>query len=147
MQRDLHHNIATPECLPPTTVGTTGTGKTSSVVNRLGYQGVEFVMMVGSVTATNATIAGKVLECSTSNGSFTTVAAGDLLGSISAFGIGATSARASGVSKNVNKTVGYIGTKQYLKVSEVPTVSAAVDIAIAALLHSPSHAPAGLTEV
>ena len=147
MQRDLHHSILAKRAIAPTTVGTTGTGHTSPTIDRLGYQGVEFIASFGSVTATNATVAMKLLECDTTGGSFTTVAAADLLGTLAAFGIGATASRVSGVSKNVAKQIGYIGRKRYLQVSEVPTVSAGVNVDVVALLHSPSHAPAGATEV
>ncbi len=147
MQRDLHHNINAVRAIAPTTVGTTGTGHTSPTIDRLGYQGVEFIASFGTVTATNATVAMSVLESDTTGGSFTSAAAVDLLGTAAAFGIGATATRVSGVSKNVVKKIGYIGRKRYVQVKEVPTVSAGVNVDVVAVLHSPSHAPAGVAEI
>lgn len=150
MQRDLHHNINPVPCLPSTTVGTTGTGRTSKIIDRLGYQGVEFLINYGSVTATNATVTLNLREASATGGPFTSVADLDMLpqsGAELAASLGATSSRVSGTSKNLTKKLGYIGAKRYLVIGEVPTVSAGIDIGIEAVLHSPSHAPAGAVEV
>jgi len=150
MQRDLHNNIATPECIPSQTVGTTGTGRTSSIVDRLGYEGVEFVINYGSISATNAVFTPNLQEASATGGPFTSVADIDMLPQANAetgAGIGATASRVSGVSKNVSKKLGYIGTKRYLKLKVSSTVTAGANIAADAILHSPTHAPAGKTEI
>lgn len=147
MQPDLYHNVTAKVALPLQTAGTTGTGHTSPIIDRLGYQGVLFLLDYGSVTATNATVMPTLQECDTTGGIFTSVADIDMLGTEAAAGIGVTASRVSGTSKNVVKKLGYRGAKRFLKIKSVPTVSAGVEIGIDVLLHSPSHAPAGSTQV
>jgi hypothetical protein len=150
MQPDLYHNVTAKVALPLQTAGTTGAGHTSPVIDRLGYQGVLFLFDYGSVTATNATVLPTLQECSTTGGTFTSVADADMLpssGGEALAGIGVTSSRVSGVSKNVVKKLSYRGALRYLKVKVIPTVSAGVEIGVDYLLHSPSHAPAGAAEV
>lgn len=147
MQRDLHHNITVARAISAVAIGTTGTGKTSGIVDRAGYEGVEFIFNYGTITATNAVFTPLLTECDTTGGSFTSVADVDMLGTEAAAGLGATSSRVSGVSKNVNKKLGYIGAKRYLKVKVSSTVTAGTPVGIDALLHSPRHAPAGATEL
>jgi hypothetical protein len=147
MQPDLYHGVTPKVALPLQTVGTTGTGHTSPIIDRLGYQGVLFLLDYGSVTATNATITPTLTECDTTGGSFTSVADIDMLNTELGAGIGATATRVSGVSKNVVKKLSYRGAKRFLKIKEVPTVTAGAEFGIDYLLHSPSHAPAGATEV
>lgn len=150
MQPDLYHSVTPKVALPLQTAGTTGTGHTSPIIDRLGYQGVLFLFDYGSVTATNATVTPTLQECDTTGGSFTSVADVDMLpstGGEAAAGVGVTASRVSGVSKNIVKKLSYRGAKRYLKVKLIPTVSAGIEIGVDYLLHSPSHAPAGSTEV
>lgn len=124
--RDLHSNIRVTRAISPVALGTTGTGKTSVVLDRAGYDSVEFIIGVGTVTATNATVTPVLKECATSNGSFTSVADADLLGTESAAGVAAAATRTSGTSKNVTKKLGYRGNKRYLTLGLVNTVSAGI---------------------
>lgn len=147
MQRDLHHNVTVARAISAVAIGTTGTGKTSVIVDRGGYQGVEFIFNYGTITATNAVFTALLTECDTTGGSFTSVADADMLGTEAAAGLGATASRVSGVSKNVNKKLGYIGAKRYLKIKVSSTVTAGTPIGVDALLHSPNHGPAGSTQL
>lgn len=137
--KDSHSGMKALRAISPVALGTTGTGKTSVVIDRAGYEGVEFIYGVGAVTATNGTVTPIVKECATSNGSFTSVADADLLGTEAAVAAAAT--RTSGVSKNVTKRVGYRGNKRYLTISLINTVSAGIIGHADAILTNPLNGP------
>ena len=48
---DLHHNVKAVPCLAPVVIGTTGTGKTSKIIDRLGYNGVDYFSPEGRYLA------------------------------------------------------------------------------------------------
>jgi hypothetical protein len=148
--RDLHSNIKVVRGITPQAIGTTGTGKTSGVIDTKDYRGVEFIMEYGSVTATNAVITPTVLECSTSNGTFTSVADSDMLpSSTQSPGVAPeayaslpqAATRTSGVSKNTVAKLGYIGSQRYLKIKLASTVTAGPIVSASAILHHPNLAP------
>ncbi|RKQ70128.1 hypothetical protein [Oceanibaculum indicum] len=140
--RDLHHNINIIAALPPVAVGTTGTGKTSSVVDRQGYDAVEFAFSYGAITATAATFTATIQHSdSATAASFTSVADVDLLGTEAAAGLG-QGARVDGSTENVTRRVGYIGAKRYVRARVVSTATAGTPVGINALLGHPRHAPA-----
>lgn len=141
MKFDIHNNIYAVRAISPVAIGTTGTGKTSAAIDTAGYNGVEFLVNYGSVTATNAVFTVLLTECATTGGSFTSVADTDLIGTESAAGLAAASARTSGTTKNVTKRVGYIGNQRYVKIKVSSTVTAGAIIGADALLHSPRNAP------
>lgn len=139
--KDLHNQIKVIRSISPVAVGTTGTGKTGTAIDRQGFGGLEFIIDVGTITATNATVIPTLLECDTTGGSFTSVADSDMLGTEAAAGVAAAATRTSGVSKNVSGKVGYVGSKRYVKPKIVSTVTAGPPVAATAILHSPSVAP------
>ena len=49
-----HNNIRVLRGVSPVAIGTTGTGKTSAVIDRQSYGGVEFLLAFGTITATGA---------------------------------------------------------------------------------------------
>jgi hypothetical protein len=141
---DLHHNVQLARAISAVAVGTTGTGKTSSIIDRQAFGGVEFIINYGTVTATNATITPTMLECATTGGTFTSVADSDMLpqsGGELAASLVAAATRTSGTSKNFSTKLGYIGKLRYLELKLVPTVTATTPISVDALLHNPRHAP------
>lgn len=139
MARDLHNNIDAIRVISPVAVGTTGTGQTGKVIDRKGYEGVEFIIDYGTITATNATYTVTVKE-GDATGSLTSVADADLLGS-EADAVPGTGTRTSGSTKNVSKRIGYIGSKRYVSLNVKSTVTAGTLIAATALLANPRHAP------
>lgn len=138
--KTLHDKVRTKRVIGPVAVGVTGTGLTGKIIDRKGYNGVEFVVNYGTVTATNATVAITVLEGDVT-GTLTSVADADLLGTEVLAGLAATTPRADDVSKNVSKRIGYIGRKRYVTIKEVPTITAAALINVTAILHTPELAP------
>src|SRR4051794_40834411 len=106
--RDLASNIKTLRSISPVAVGTTGTGKTGKPRDRAGYDSVTLEFSYGTITATNAVFTATVLE-GDATGAMTSVADADLIGTEALAGVAATTARASGVTKNVTKRIGYRG--------------------------------------
>ena len=139
--RDLHSKVHSQTVVAPVTVGTTGTGKTGKIIDRSGYDAVEFIVDYGTVTATSAVFTVLMKEGDVT-GTLTSVADADMLGTELLAGLAATTPRTSGVSKNVSKRVGYSGSKRYVNLSISSTVTAATPIAVTALLYAPSIAPA-----
>ena len=138
--KDLHHNIGAVTAIPPQALGVTGTGKTSKVIDRSGFDAVEFVFNYGAVTATNATVSVQILDGSTT-GALTAVSSTYILGSTSQAGVVASPTRTSGVTKNYTKRLGYIGINRYVQCKLVPTVSGGIIAGASVLLGTPRVAP------
>lgn len=134
-QYDLHNNIKIVRTISP--VAGAATGK---VIDRAGYAGVEIEISYGAVTATNATIIPVIKEGDVT-GTMTSVADANLIGLELNASIAAAATRTSGVSKNVTKRVGYIGTKRYISCTTLQTVTAAVINGANVLLGFPNNAP------
>lgn len=141
---DLHNNVVVRRVISPVAVGTTGTGKTGKIIDRQGFDGVEFVIDYGTVTATNATIVPTLLEGDVTS-ALTSVADADMVpvtGAEAAAALPAqASARTSGVGKNVSTKIGYKGVKRYVQLKLVPLVTAGPPIAATALLFNPDVMP------
>lgn len=137
---DLHNNIDRVRSISPVAIGTTGTGKTGTIVDRLGYQSVEFEFDYGTITATAATIVPTVFH-GDATGSMTSIADTDLIGTELLAGIAAGTPRTSGSNKNVSKRLGYKGAKRYVQCKLVSTISAGPPVAATVLLGNPRHAP------
>jgi len=139
--RDLHHNIKRVRSISPVAIGTTGTGKTGVIVDRLGFQSVTFEFDYGTITATNATITPTVLHGDVT-GTMTSIADADLISTEAVAGIPAAATRTSGTNKNVSKTLGYKGVKRYVQAKLVSTVTAGPPVAATVLLGSAANRPA-----
>jgi hypothetical protein len=138
--RDLHSNIRT-KTVVKAGANASAAGQAGVIIDRQGYGGVEFIFNYGEITATDATIT-VVVKDGTATDALASVADTYLLGTEVLAGVAATTPRASGVSKNVTKRLGYVGDKRYVQASiGAATVSAGVKVAVAAVLHSPQLAP------
>lgn len=139
--RDFHNNHKVVRSISPIAAGTTGTGQTGKIVDRQGYQGVEFHFMYGTRTATNATSVIVVKEGDTT-GAMTSIADADLLGTEANCQLAATTPVTSGASKNVTKRLGYIGKKRYVQVFKMATtISAGIIIGANVVLSHPNNMP------
>ena len=137
--RDLHDSIRTKTAIKAG-ANASAAGQAGKIIDRQGYGGVEFIFNYGEITATDATIT-VVLKEGTATSALTSVADADMLGTELLAGV-AAAVRTSGVSKNVTKRLGYVGQKRYVQASiAAATVSAAVRVAVNAVLHSPQLAP------
>lgn len=133
--KDLHHNIAVKDAVSP--VSTTGnTAIKGLAVDRQGFDSVEFVATLGTITTAGTTYTVEVQESdTTTDGDFTAVADIDLLG---------TEAAASFVDSEVNtsKKIGYIGVKRYVRVKVTPAGNTgASTFAAVAVLGNPASVP------
>lgn len=133
--KDMHKSIKVLTAIYPRAVGTTGAanGVTSPVIDRRGYESVEFVLSAGGSASAADTVTPVVTECETSGGTFTSVANGDLIGSEAAL----TLATAAGQAKSI----GYRGNKRYLKLKLYGTGTATALVAANAVLGKPYLAP------
>lgn len=137
--RDMHDAVQQKSVIYPQACGVTGTGVTGKVIDRQGYDSLEFFIHYGSVSGATATVTMTVLE-GDATGSLASVADADLLGTEVLASL-ATGARASGTTKNVGKRIGYKGNKRYVTVKEVPTVTAGALVSVMAVLSNPSVRP------
>ena len=143
--RDLHNSIRVLKAIPPQAVGTTGiaNGSLSDVIDRQGYESVEFIVNHGSGGASVADVTTVILyeSDSATAASFTSVANADLLGTEAAVGCPAENPRTSGVGKNKTGKLGYIGNKRYLRMRIYGTGTATSIVAAQAILSNPSRRP------
>jgi len=137
---DLHAKVRTVVGVAPVAVGTTGTGQVGKIIDTQGYDGVEFLLAYGSVTATTAVFTVLVKEGDVT-GTMTSVADADLLGTELLAGLAAAATRTSAVSKNVTKRIGYSGAKRYVQCGVKSTTTAGTPVSITALLHQANVAP------
>ena len=129
----MHNNISILHAITPAAVGTTGIagGKLSSALDRRGFNSVEFIYSSGASASVADTITPVVYEGDTTNGSFTSVATADLLGTEAALTL--TAAKSG--------RVGYNGNKRYLKIRLYGTGTATAVVAAVAVLGKPAQAP------
>lgn len=133
--RDMHNNVKVLSAIAPQAVGTTGAanGKLSGIIDRRGYEAVEFVFQSGASASVADTITPVLLEAAATGDSFTSVADADLIGTEAAQKLTLT---AAGASK-----IGYQGNKRYLKIRLYGVGTATAIVSAAAILGKPNRAP------
>jgi hypothetical protein len=131
--RDMHSNVKAVIAITPQAVGTTGAanGKLSAILDRRGYDSVEFVYSSGTSATVADTITPVILEAAATGDSFTSVAADDLVGTEAAITLTAAAA----------KQVGYRGNKRYLKIRLYGLGTATAIVSANMLLGNPERAP------
>ena len=131
--RDLYNNLKVAPAFGPV-ARPAGAG---IAVDLQGFEGALFVFQSGAMGAVAATYTWKLTECDTSGGSYTDVAAGDVLGGPVVFD------QAVGADANAAKRLGYIGSKQYIKVFSTESTAGTPTsiIGASAVLGFPRPAP------
>lgn len=132
--QDLFNNINIKRVLSPVSVAD-NTAAVGEVVDRLGYEGLTYIIATGSLGDAGAEFTVLLEECDTSGGTYAAVADDDLLG---------TEALASFIQSDDNKCfkLGYKGIKRYTRMTITPTNNATASlIAAVAVLSAPSLAP------
>lgn len=131
--RDMHNNIKVLTAITPAAVGTSGIagGKLSGIIDRQGYDSVEFAFNYSTAGASTDQIVPVVYEAAATGDSFTSVADDDLLGSEAAIVIAA-----AGAGK-----IGYKGNKRYLKLRLYGVGHATGTVGAIAILGNPNQAP------
>jgi len=141
--RDIHNNLINARGVSPVAIGTTGTGQVGKIVDTLGYEGLEFYISYGSITATGAVFTVTVKDGDVT-GTMTSVADAYLAGTEAAAGVAATTPRTSGVSKNITKRIGYLGSKRYVQCGVKSTVTAGTLVSVLPVLGNPLTGPVGV---
>lgn len=133
--RDLHNNINVKRVISPVSVAD-NTAQVGQIIDRQGYQSLEYVIATGSLADADATFAVTLQEGDDSGLSdAATVAAADLLG---------TTTLASFVFSDDDKCfkLGYKGNKRYTRLTITPAANAsAALISAVAVLGDPEVAP------
>ncbi len=142
LYKDMHNQVKQKFCFTKA-VGTTGAanGSLSPVIDRKGYGGVEFIYSYGVSAAVTDVITPVVLECETSNGTFTSVADADLIGTEADAAYPAATGRTSGVNQNFAARLGYKGDKRYVKTKLYGVGTATAVVSAVAVLHTPRSVP------
>lgn len=133
--KDLHKNIKVVHVIKPVAVGTSGIagGQLSAVIDRRGYNAVEFLFYSGGSASVADTITPVVYESSVTGSGFTSVANADLIGDETALTLTTSAGKAKGI--------GYRGNKRYLKLRLYGTGTATALVAATAILAEPHMAP------
>jgi hypothetical protein len=131
--KDMHNNITVLHAITPQAVGTTGAanGKTSGIIDRQGFESIEFVFSSGASATVADTITPVIKEAAATGDSFTSVADGDLLGDETALTL--TSAKSG--------RIGYRGSKRYLKIQLYGIGTATAIVSAVAIGGHPHQAP------
>lgn len=138
---EIHNGLRIVRAISPVSLGATaGGGKTSVVIDRRGFDVVEFEFSYGSVTATNATVLPIIKEGAVT-GTLTSVADANMISSELLASLPQAAVRTSGVSKNVTKRVGYTGAQPFVGVVMPPTISGGIVAGCNVILSSPRKKP------
>lgn len=137
--RDLHSNIDADTVLYPQ-AKTTIAVQLGKVIDLQGYEGCELLFHYGTISGTTVTLTPLVKD-GDATGSLASVADTYLLGTEANAGVASAATRTSGVSKNITKRLGYIGTKRYITAGISSTVCAATIVAIEVIRGRPSRRP------
>lgn len=133
--RDLHNNIAPKRVLSPVSVAD-NTAQVGQIIDRQGFQALEYVILTGSLSDADATFTVLLEEGDASNLSdAAAVSDADLLG---------TEALASFTFAADDKVfkLGYNGNKRYTRLTITPAANAsAALLAAVAILGDPQLAP------
>ncbi len=113
--RDLHDNLGVVNAIAPQVQ--TGT-LTSAAVDLTSFDAAMIVVNAGAIV-TSGSVTPSLTECATSGGTYTAVAAGDILGTVPAV-----------LAANTTYKFSYIGTKPFIKV--VLTFNSGTSVAVAA---------------
>jgi hypothetical protein len=137
---DLHNNSVAKQVVIASTIGANAT-KTGVVVDRQGYNAVEFLVNYGAVTTTGTVVTVVALEGDVT-GTMTSIADADLLGTEALAGLAAATPRTAGSTKEVAKRVGYRGLKRYVSMNTVSTgVTSVGGVSVTAILGDPNLGP------
>ncbi|BBE74568.1 hypothetical protein [Oharaeibacter diazotrophicus] len=133
--RDLIHSIKPTKVIAPIVVSD-NTAAVGAIVDRLGYDSVSYVIQTGVLADADATFAVLLEESDASDMTgAAAVADADLLGTEAA-------ASFTYADDGAVKTLGYIGSKRYTRLTVTPTGnSGSAPISALAILGHPASAP------
>jgi len=133
--KDMHNNIHVKRCISPVSVADT-TAQVGEIIDRQGYDSLEYLIAIGSVADADATFT--VLLEESDDGAFATsnaVADADLLGTEALAGFQFD-------DDNEVRKIGYKGVKRYTRLTITPVANASAALLSAvAVLGNPASAP------
>lgn len=132
--KDMHSNINVVHAITPAAVGTSGAanGTLSAVIDRQGYESVEFIFSSGTTGTGGDTITPIVYESDTATSAgFAAVADANLIGSETALTLSAA---------NTGR-IGYNGGKRYVGIRLYGVGTATAIVSAVAVLGDPHMAP------
>lgn len=136
--RDLHNNIHVKRGISPAAAGTDNTAIVSQILDTKGHEAVEFIILVGANTDTDATFA-VLVEHDDVVGFGTAAAVADefLLGTEAQAGFTAAD------DDNKVRKIGYVGPKRFVRVTITPSGNNSGNIFVAGawLLGHPHDRP------
>lgn len=135
MLRDLYSNYK-----PMPAFGPVARPAGAGIAVDLGvHEAALFVFQSGAMGAVAATYTWKLTECDTSGGSYTDVAAADMIGGVASVVFD----QAVGGDANAVKKLGYVGKKRFLKVfcTESTAGTPTSIVGATAILGHPRHMP------
>ncbi|KAA0689847.1 hypothetical protein DTW90_30615 [Neorhizobium sp. P12A] len=135
--RDIHNKLHFVPLIPPVAARTDNTAIVSSIIDTAGFESIEFVLVTGTNTDTNATFAVTVDEGDASDltGS-NAVAANQLIGTTTLAGF-------TFADDNECRKIGYVGGKRYVRLTVTPSGNDSGNIFVAgvAVLGNARSAP------
>lgn len=137
MKKDLHSNILAERAISPAAAIGSSTTTTSQIIDRLGYDSLEFLIISGALT--DGTYTPSLFESDDSgmSGETEVTAAASLLGT-------AALATFALTNDDVVKKIGYRGNKRYVRLKIVSTVVTTGGFLCAVAIKSnPRSVPAG----
>lgn len=138
MNKDLHNQIYPKRGLSPVAAGTDNTPYVSQIVDRLGFDSLEFVILIGANTDADATFTVLFEDGDSPTLTDNNPVADDyLLGTEALAGFTAAN------DDNECRKIGYVGNKRYCRVTITPAANGAGNIYIAGvwLLGHPREMP------
>lgn len=138
--RDFHNNSKVVRVLSPIALTTT-LGSGAKIVSRAGYEGLEFVVNVGTRTTTAGSVSFIMKEGDVT-GTLTSVADADMTVTEASIAIAAATPLVSGTHKNMVRRIGYLGRSPYVTLISVPAAMTSCIVGIEATLSAPHVAPA-----
>ena len=134
--RDLHNNIDVRKAIAPYDHGTGNAEVTTEIIDRQGFESVEFIIMTGSLAESDATFTIDMEEGDNSALSDTgAVADANLLGT-------ETLGSFDYSDDNSVFKIGYTGDKRYVRLGITPADNTgAALLAVAVILGHPAYAP------
>lgn len=134
--RDLHNNIHAVRALSPVASAADNTAWVSQIIDRQGYEALEFLILTGALPDADATFAVTMDHGDAANLSdAAAVDASLIVGTLAAAGFIFS-------DDDKVKKVGYVGDKRYVRLTITPAANASASLyAAVAILGAPRHAP------
>lgn len=135
--RDIHSDIHPVPLIVPVAARTDNTAIVSAIIDTLGFQACELVLVTGTNTDTNATFAVLVEDGDAANLSDAAAVADDYLVGTEAL------AAFNFADDNECRKIGYKGSKRYVRMTVTPTGNDSGNIFVSgvAILGKPSSTP------